>query len=829
MKQNSPTRSHRRPSLVRSVAAALALPILVAGILAMAATASASPTTGSLTSYLGTKPDGTGTPAGPWTGVNYGSLSGGNFGVTMPADAPLDWSQQATLTIPADLSHQQSSVDRVFDAPVSWAVYQPRIITTWETRGMVPGYGYVGDSGSGTVQVSGARSSLSMRVFCEYFYGSDAAPRCTGGGYWYVRRMELVLGDQFAPTATLTDDGGGLLADGWITSATSNLTVTASDRGSGAYRAFFRTSGTTHHALLAPASPTCKDIRPEIGDDYEFAASTSSLVPCLTAQRDYTPEFDLAAIGDGTHTGTLGIEDASGREAIIGTGYTIRINAPDGTLADPGTPCENGTHDASGTCITRPPVNTSIPALTGTARQEQQLVTDTGAWNDIENVTWSYAWEACEPDGSDCQQITARTEPGFTSTGLASSTITLGSDAIGKRIRSVVTATTNGGTDTVRSTLSSVVTAKLAANTIAPALSGVVQAGEELTSTVGTWTNTSAPHSTTVRWERCNTAGGACTTIPGATGTAHTLTSEDAGATVRSAVTWTNWGGGQATAYSPASPIVYPASGSGSGTGGSGSVRGVKPIVLSPAGGGGGGGGGDGTRDESSNPMLPVPPAPDGYDGVSFNGANASADAVLAAQIRGQNSRARYGQRRLIEGQLVTKDGTPIADAQIDIVSHLVMAGARATIDGAVKTDEKGHFSYRLAASPSRIVTFGYRLRLSDRYYSTHRSLTVKVTPKVSLTAGAKRVVNGATVRLTGKVTGAPSAARKLVEIQVRKGKRWRTFATTRLRDGAYSYRYRFSRTNRTTTYRLRALVRADATWPLQTGRSSTRKVKVIG
>jgi len=290
----------------------------------------------------------------------------------------------------------------------------------------------------------------------------------------------------------------------------------------------------------------------------------------------------------------------------------------------------------------------------------------------------------------------------------------------------------------------------------------------------------------------------------------------------------TNIGGGQATAYSLLSPIVYPAAGSGtgSGTGGSGSVRNVEPIVLPPAGGGGSGGGA--ARDESKDPTLPVPAAPAGHDGVSPNGQGATDAVALTAEISGDVKTVRYGTRVLLEGRLVTKAGQPIVGAQIDVVSHLAMAGARASVDGAIKTDTDGRFRYLMPAGQSRIVTFGYRERLSDRFYTSHRSVTVKVTPKVSLSTSAKRIATGNAVRLSGRVAGAPEGARKLVELQVRNGKRWQTFATTRLTGSEFSHRYRFSRTKKTTSYRLRALVTADPTWPLQTGQSPARKVKVI-
>ena len=68
-----------------------------------------------------------------------------------------------------------------------------------------------------------------------------------------------------------------------------------------------------------------------------------------------------------------------------------------------------------------------------------------------------------------------------------------------------------------------------------------------------------------------------------------------------------------------------------------------------------------------------------------------------------------------------------------------------------------------------------------------------------------------------------------VVEMQVRIGRRWRTFATTRARGtgGTFRYRYRFMRTYTRVTYRFRALVRAEAAYPYATGASRTVKVRV--
>ena len=88
---------------------------------------------------------------------------------------------------------------------------------------------------------------------------------------------------------------------------------------------------------------------------------------------------------------------------------------------------------------------------------------------------------------------------------------------------------------------------------------------------------------------------------------------------------------------------------------------------------------------------------------------------------------------------------------------------------------------------------------------------------------------NGQTVRFRGSIAGAPAGSRKVVELQVRKGKAWMTFRSTRLRSGRFSESYRFTRTVGLARYVFRARVRAEAGFPFNTGESKQVRVTVRG
>ena len=100
------------------------------------------------------------------------------------------------------------------------------------------------------------------------------------------------------------------------------------------------------------------------------------------------------------------------------------------------------------------------------------------------------------------------------------------------------------------------VTAPPPANTAPPAITGTTTSGSLLTASAGSWTN--SPTSFAYRWRRCDAAGGSCTDIAGAQATTYTLTSAEAGSTVRVVVTATN-GGGSTSATSAATAVIAPA------------------------------------------------------------------------------------------------------------------------------------------------------------------------------------------------------------------------------------------------------------------------------
>jgi hypothetical protein len=191
------------------------------------------------------------------------------------------------------------------------------------------------------------------------------------------------------------------------------------------------------------------------------------------------------------------------------------------------------------------PSNTSAPVITGTLQQGQTLQTSSGGWAGTTPMAYTYQWQRCDSHGNSCSFIS----------GAKRATYTLASADVGHTIRSFVTAKNSAGTGTGQSNHSSVVSGAAAPNnTSLPAISGTAVVGGTLTTSNGEWEG-SSPFTYAYTWRRCDTNGGKCNNIDGASKTTYTLVNDDQGHTIRVSVRATN-SVGQSTATSNATSVV---------------------------------------------------------------------------------------------------------------------------------------------------------------------------------------------------------------------------------------------------------------------------------
>ncbi len=189
-----------------------------------------------------------------------------------------------------------------------------------------------------------------------------------------------------------------------------------------------------------------------------------------------------------------------------------------------------------------PPVNTGLPAVSGSAVEGQTLSASTGSWTGSA-ISFAYQWEDCNTVGEGCANITTAT----------AATYKLASTDVGHTLRVIVTATNTGGSAKATSAATVVVALAPPVNTALPVVSGSAVEGQTLSASTGAWSGSGISYG--YQWEDCNTVGEACANITTATAATYKLASTDVGHTLRVIVTATN-SGGSANAASAATVVV---------------------------------------------------------------------------------------------------------------------------------------------------------------------------------------------------------------------------------------------------------------------------------
>jgi Ig domain of plant-specific actin-binding protein len=193
------------------------------------------------------------------------------------------------------------------------------------------------------------------------------------------------------------------------------------------------------------------------------------------------------------------------------------------------------------------PVNTAPPVISGTAQAGQTLTTSTGSWTYQTSPSYSFQWQRCDANGNSCAAIAGAT---------ASAYVVQTADN-GATLRSVVTASSADGTTSASSAQTPVVGSTAPTNTALPAISGTAQTGQTLTTSTGTWSPT-ATTSYAYTWLRCNSAGGACTIVSGATAATYAVQAADLGSTLRAEVTATTSAGSTSATSAPTAVVTTP-------------------------------------------------------------------------------------------------------------------------------------------------------------------------------------------------------------------------------------------------------------------------------
>jgi RHS repeat-associated protein len=316
---------------------------------------------------------------------------------------------------------------------------------------------------------------------------------------------------------------------------TVRVVVTATNAG-GSVSA--NSAATATVAALAPANTAAPAITGTAKDGQTLTSSTGTWTGIPTPA--YTYQWESCNASGGS---CANISGATSSTYTITSGYvgdTIKVTV---TATNSGGNA-SATSAATAVVVAAAPVNTVLPAISGTAQDEQTLSVSNGTWTGTPTLTYSYQWQSCNSSGGSCSNVS----------GATSSTYALTPAYVGDTLKATVTATNSVGNASATSAATSTITAAPPVNTALPAISGTAQEGQTLTASTGSWTGT--PTITyAFQWQDCNSAGGSCSNISGATSSTYALAASDVSHTVVVVVTATN-AAGVASASSPASATV---------------------------------------------------------------------------------------------------------------------------------------------------------------------------------------------------------------------------------------------------------------------------------
>jgi hypothetical protein len=189
------------------------------------------------------------------------------------------------------------------------------------------------------------------------------------------------------------------------------------------------------------------------------------------------------------------------------------------------------------------PYNTLAPAITGTLRVGNVQTVSTGTWSG--SPTFTYQWQTSS-DGIAWANID----------GATNSTYTITYSEANLRVRARVSGTNAVDTATASSQVIVGFLAPIATAVPVITSSGDFKSGQTLTSTAGTWPNTSSGY--TYTWQRSADGGTTWTNISGAITSTYVLVTGDVGYLIRSEVTVTT-NTGSSTAYSLPTVAIAPA------------------------------------------------------------------------------------------------------------------------------------------------------------------------------------------------------------------------------------------------------------------------------
>jgi hypothetical protein len=191
------------------------------------------------------------------------------------------------------------------------------------------------------------------------------------------------------------------------------------------------------------------------------------------------------------------------------------------------------------------------------------------------------------------------------------------------------------------------------------------------------------------------------------------------------------------------------------------------------------------------------------------------------------STRVVNGRRVEITGRLTNSGGQGIPDAEVQVLSRLEARSEQ--LDDRLRTDAAGNYRYIAAGSASRVLRFVYLG--SQMILPSQSEVRVEVPATSSLHVSPRRVLNGQSVRFTGRVRTLPiPEGGKFVELQVRLRTGWQTIRSGRTNQaGRWVLPYQFGRSIGRVHFDFRIKLAHEAGYPFAEGVSRRLRVHVRG
>jgi hypothetical protein len=216
------------------------------------------------------------------------------------------------------------------------------------------------------------------------------------------------------------------------------------------------------------------------------------------------------------------------------------------------------------------------------------------------------------------------------------------------------------------------------------------------------------------------------------------------------------------------------------------------------------------------------------------NGDGASDQARLTAHWGKRGSRtllvSPFGRAHVVRGRLRAVDGSPIANATIDVISKTTAVNAR-ELDKRNGPRTRSDGSWYLALPrrvSSRDVTFRYRSHVNDTIPSATARVRLRVRAGLRLSIRPRVARRGQLIRFTGRLLGGPlpRGGKQIVLMAHATRGAWVRFNVVRSGpSGRFRATYRFQQPG-VARYRFRALSLAEAAYPYLAGGSNVVAVR---